>query len=69
MTLKREKYISYLKNSLVNKRELTKKFGKIEFTRRYYQERLNSKEKIYLLYKAIDLEENERMLVNVEEKC
>lgn len=69
MTLKREKYISYLKNSLVNKRKLTKKFGKIEFTRRYYQERLNPKEKIYLLYKAIDLEENERMLVNVEEKC
>ncbi len=69
MTLKREKYISYLKNSLVNKRKLTKKFGKIEFSRRYYQERLNPKEKIYLLYKAIDLEENERMLVNVEEKC
>ena len=43
MTLKREKYISYLKNSLVNKRKLTKKFGKIEFTRRYYQERLNPK--------------------------
>lgn len=65
---RKEKYISYQKNSLANKRKLITIFGEIEFSRRYYQERLNEKEKIYLLDKAVGLEENERMLINVEEK-
>lgn len=65
---RKEKYKSYQKNSLANKRKLITIFGEIEFSRRYYQERLNEKEKIYLLDKAIGLEEKERMLVNVEEK-
>ena len=65
---RKEKYISYQKNSLANNRKLITLFGEIEFSRRYYQEKENKKEKIYLLDKAIGLEENERMLVNVEEK-
>ena len=42
---RKEKYISYQKNSLANKRKLITIFGEIEFSRRYYQERLNEKEK------------------------
>ncbi len=65
---RKEKYVSYQKNSSGNKRKLITLFGEIEFSRRYYQEKRNKKEKIYLLDKAIGLEEKERMLVNVEEK-
>lgn len=65
---RKEKYISYQKDSLSNKRKLITIFGEIEFSRRYYQEKENKKEKIYLLDKAVGLEEKERMLVNVEEK-
>lgn len=65
---RKEKYISYQKDSLANKRKLITIFGEIEFSRRYYQEKLNEKEKVYLLDKAIGIEANERMLVNVEEK-
>lgn len=65
---RKEKYASYQKNSLANNRKLITIFGEIEFSRRYYQEKENKKEKIYLLDKAIGLEEKERMLVNVKEK-
>lgn len=65
---RKEKYISYQKDSLSNKRKLITIFGEIEFSRRYYQEKENKKEKVYLLDKAVGLEEKERMLVNVEEK-
>ena len=65
---RKEKYISYQKDSLANNRKLITIFGEIEFSRRYYQEKENKKEKVYLLDKAIGLEEKERMLVNVEEK-
>lgn len=65
---RKEKYTSYQKNSLANNRKLITIFGEMEFSRRYYQEKENKKEKIYLLDKAIGLEEKERMLVNVEEK-
>ena len=64
---RKEKYTSYQKNSLANKRKLITIFGEIEFSRRYYQERLNEKEKIYLLDKAIGLEENESRIVNVHD--
>ena len=40
---RKEKYKSYQKNSLANKRKLITIFGEIEFSRRYYQERLNEK--------------------------
>ena len=52
---RKEKYISYQKDSLANNRKLITIFGEIEFSRRYYQERENKKEKIYLLDKAIGL--------------
>ena len=65
---RKERYTSYQKNSLANKRKLITIFGEIEFSRRYYQEKLNKEEKIYLLDKVIGLEEKERMLVNVKEK-
>ena len=65
---RKEKYVSYQKDSLANNRKLITIFGEIEFSRRYYQEKENKQEKVYLLDKAIGLEEKERMLVNVEEK-
>lgn len=65
---RKAKYISYQKNSLSNKRKLVTLFGEIEFSRRYYQDVQNESEKVYLLDKAIGLEEKARMLVNVEEK-
>ena len=64
---RKEKYISYQKNSISNERKLITIFGEIKFSRRYYQEK-DTKEKVYLLDRAIGLEENERMLINVEEK-
>lgn len=64
---RKEKYISYQKDSKANQRKLITIFGEIEFSRRYYKSKENKEEKIYLLDKAIGLSENERMLVNVEE--
>lgn len=64
---RKRKYISYQKDSLANQRKLITIFGEISFSRRYYQEKCNKGNKVYLLDKAIGLSENERMLVNVEE--
>ena len=64
---RKEKYVSYQKDSLANNRKLITIFGEIEFSRRYYQEKENKQEKVYLLDKAIGLEEKERMLVNVHD--
>lgn len=64
---RKKKYISYQKDSKANERKIITIFGEIVIKRRYYQ-RVNSKEKEYLLDKIIGLEENERMLKNVEEK-
>ena len=65
---RKEKYISYQKDSLANHRKLITIFGEIEYSRRYYVQKNDNSNKVYLLDKAIGLEENERMLVNVEEK-
>lgn len=64
---RKEKYISYQKDSLANQRKLITIFGEIGYSRRYYQEKENKENKVYLLDKAIGLIKNERMLVNVEE--
>jgi len=64
---RKEKYISYQKDSEANHRKLITIFGEIEFSRRYYQEKENNENKEYLLDKAIGISENQRMLINVEE--
>lgn len=64
---RKEKFASYQKDSLANKRKVITIFGEIEYSRRYYQDKENKKNKVYLLDKAIGLSDNERMLVNVEE--
>ncbi len=64
---RKENYKSYQKESLANQRKLITIFGEIEFSRRYYQNKENKEDKIYLLDRAIGLSKNERMLVNVEE--
>ncbi len=64
---RKEKYNSYQKDSEANKRKLITIFGEIEFSRRYYMEKINNENKEYLLDKAIGVAENERMLINVEE--
>lgn len=64
---RKEKYISYQKDSQANERKIITIFGEIIFSRRYYQEKEKKENKVYLLDKAIGLGKNERMLVNVEE--
>lgn len=64
---RKEKYTSYQKDSEANNRKLITIFGEIEFSRRYYMEKEHNENKVYLLDKAIGIDENERMLINVEE--
>ena len=64
---RKEKFTSYQKDSLANQRKVITIFGEIEYSRRYYQDKNDKQNKVYLLDKAIGLSDNERMLVNVEE--
>lgn len=64
---RKENFISYQKDSLANQRKVITIFGEIEYSRRYYQDKNDNANKVYLLDKAIGLSDNERMLVNVEE--
>lgn len=64
---RKENFISYQKDSLANQRKVITIFGEIEYSRRYYQDKNDNTNKVYLLDKAIGLSDNERMLVNVEE--
>lgn len=65
---RKSKYTSYQKDSLANQRKLITIFGEIEYSRRYYSLKSDNSNKVYLLDKAIGIDERERMLVNVEEK-
>lgn len=64
---RKENFISYQKDSIANQRKVITIFGEIEYSRRYYQDKNDNTNKVYLLDKAIGLSDNERMLVNVEE--
>lgn len=60
---RKEQYTSLEKDD----RQLLTIFGKLDFVRRYYENK-ETKEKTYLLDKYFRIEKKERMLANVEEK-